>query len=241
MTIHILKEFPATIKILFNEKEVFCVSTTQSLADEISLNIDGFNALKFCIYPHETKKLLPYSFIIDFESKSCFETKFAKVFFLPENNVLIKPLQISILNEDFSANQIELSNSKLKKLSFLNDLKGRARVQIFDAKENSLEVEEEYFVYTNKENNSVPDDLLLLDFFQAILAKDFSSAQKIVGPPLSDNFNREIIEKFFGNYQQAKIVNFYTLPSVVLIYENEARVYCARISNNKIIDINEIN
>lgn len=241
MTLHILKNYPATIKIFDNENEIFCVSTTECLSNEINLDIGEIKFLSFKVYPHETKKLLPFSFELNLKNKNYIESKFAKAFQLPQDKIILKLFPITLDKQNFSANVVEITESKLKKLSYLNDVHGRAKVEIYSPNNNELKFEEEYFVYTNKENQKQADEVILLDFFQSLYANDFSKAQEKLTESLLNKFTKDISKKFFGDFNEAILVNYYLNPSVVLLYDNYARVFSAKISSNKISDIYEIN
>ena len=241
MILHIIKDYPATIKLFNCEAEVFCVSTSECLADEINLEIEDAKILTFKVYPHETKKLLPFSFDLNFTVQTISQPRFAKAYFLPENNVMLKLFPLSIGETEFSGNQVEVSNSKIKKLSFLNDISGRARVQIFGATESALKLEEEYFVYTNKEQKELSDEAKFLDFFQSIYAGDFKHALGYVSQSLETRLSKDILKEYFGAFNEVKLVNYYSSLAVVLLYDDFAKVYCGNISDGKISDIYEIN
>ena len=241
MILHIIKDYPATIKLFNCETEVFCVSTSECLADEINLEIENPKPLTFKIYPHETKKLLPFSFNLNFETKTLSQPKYAKAYFLPEENVMLKLFPLSVGGAEFFGNQVEVSNSKIKKLSFLNDISGRAKVQIFGATETSLKLEEEYFVYTNKQQKELSDEARFLDFFQSIYAGDFKSALGGVSRDLETRLSKDILNEYFGNFNEVKLVNYYSSLAVVLLYDDFAKVYCGSVSNGKISDIYEMN
>lgn len=238
--LHIIKSYQATIKFFDEGKEIFTVSTSECLGDEINLEIQNPKNFVVYVYPHKTKNFLPFSFNLDLINLKS-SSSLAQVFSLPENNIVLNLLPLSMQENSISANKIELIDGKLKKLTFLNDICGRAKVEIFSSNEGSLIKEEEYFVYTGKEKKELSNEIILLDFFQSVYANDFTAAQRLLADPLYSKLTKETIKEFFGDFSSCKLVNYYSVPSVVLFYEKDAKVFSCNITNQKISDIYEIN
>lgn len=235
--LHILKTFPATIKFFCENNEIFCVSTTECLGDEINLKIENPENFSVYIYPHE-KEYLSYSAEITADFKT--DSKLIKLYQLPEENYILKLFPLSLENK-IVGNKVELDGENIKRLSFMNDIAGRARVDVFVSSENSIDKKEEYFVYVNKQQNEVDGELKLLDFFQSVLARDFSYAGNLLTANLANVLSKEKIKNFFGEYEDCCIVNYYDVPAVVLFYETEAKVFGGNVDGEKIADIYEIN
>lgn len=236
---HIISTFPATIKFFENNKECFCVSTSEQIGDEINLLVEDFVPTKIFVYPHDLKKFLPYSFFI---SENFFvKEKNVNVFVLPEKNIVLKLFPALLQSQTFSADKFEIENKDLKKLTFLNDIAGRAKVEVFNADSSKLEKKEEFCVYLNREKQETQSDFLLLDFFESVLAKDFKYATSLLSTKLASTLNIEIIQNYFGNFCSCKIVNYFSVPAVVLFFCNNAKVFACEQNENKITDIYEIN
>ena len=239
--LHILNNFPAKLVFFQNNKEIFSVLSTQFLGDEINLRIDELANFKISVYPLNTT-FLPYSLsFVKADQEIRLLSDFATIYPLPESNFVLDLKKISISKDDIIGDKIEIDSFDLKKLSFLNDLKGRGRVETFSVSENKLIKKDNYFVFLNKNQQKMSNNLILLDFFQSIFAEDFSSAKQLLSPSFSSILNKETIKTFFGKFKSCKLVNYYSTPCVVLFYEDFAKVFGAKIVEDKICDIYQIN
>lgn len=239
---HILKDYPISLKFFEDEKEIFSCCSQEILGDELNLEIIDLNNLKISVYPQNTKKFLPYSLKFNTsDEKLVLESKYAKLFSLPENNYVLKLFPLCSFSDEFKGNQIEVESGKIKRLCLMQDMAGRAKVEIFSPRESQLCQTEEYYVYLNKEKRELPTELILLDFFEALAAKDFDYAKNLLSPNLLNTLSPETIEKYFGKFNDCKIVNYFSTPSVVLFYESSAKVFGANLYESKIADIFEIN
>lgn len=238
---HILKSFPMSIKIVEENKDIFSACSSEILGDELNLSISFENNFSLFVYPLETKDLLPYSLNFSTQNEKLkLESSYAKLFSLPESHYILELFPLSISKNKFKGNKIEIEQEKIKKLNFLGDMAGRAKVEIFVPFEDSLSQKEEYYVYLNKEKHELQSDLVLLDFFESIYAKDFQYATKLLSSELSGKLSEAKIGAFFGNFTECRIVNYYLSPCVVLLYENDAKVFSANYLDNKIADVFEI-
>ena len=105
---HILKDFPLSLKFFDGEKEIFSCCSQEILGDELNLEINDLKDLKINVYPQNTKKFLPYS--LKFSSaneKLQLESKFAKLFSLPENNYILKLFPLCAFSNEFEGNQTQ--------------------------------------------------------------------------------------------------------------------------------------
>lgn len=238
--IHIIKDFPFALKFFENDNEIFSACSSEILGDELNVSISCEKSFSLFIYPLETKELLPYSLNFSFASKLTLSSPYAKLFSLPENHYILKPFPLSISKDNFSGNKIEISSEKVKRLNFLGDIAGRAKVEIFSPSENNLTKTEQYYVYLNKEQPPAESDLILLSFFEAIYAEDFQFATSLLSQELAQKLSKETLKSYFGNFTECRIVNYYSAPCVALLYENEAKVFSASYLDNKIIDVFEI-
>lgn len=238
--LHILCPFEATIKFFENGKEIFCVSTLEQVGDEISLGLENFECVKVFVYPH-SKAFLPYSFSLNNQNNFAIKENFAKCFVLPENNLVLKLCSITTGVQEIFADKFEIENENLKKLTFLNDIAGRAKVEVFVANDNNLKKSEEFCVYVNRQTQQVVGEVVLLDFFESIFASDFKHAKSLLSQALSEKLDNETILTYFGNFCSCKLVSYFSTPAVVLFYENTAKVFACNLDNNKISDVYEIN
>lgn len=247
--LHLLSDFPACFKIIENGKVKLALSSQECLADELNIELINISDFSISVYPITSKgRTELISYVATFKilnEKLITESEYVKEFTLPENNYILKFMPLSVKNQTLSADKIELVENKVKKLTFLNDIAGRAKVEVLSSSEKSLQKEEEYFVYVNNENNNiVPDELLLLSFFESLLAKDFSSAKKNLSPDFSEKLSKDTLKDFFGSFTSCHIVNYFDQPTVALFYEdkiNSCAVFGSNIFDGKITDIYEIN
>lgn len=238
--IHIFKDFPFALKFFENGNEIFSACSNEILGDELNLSISCETNFSIFVYPLETKDLLPYSLNFSLSNNLTLSSPYAKLFSLLENHYILKLFPLSISKSNFFGNKIEISSEKVKRLNFLGDIAGRARVEIFSPSENSLSKTEQYYVYLNREHPPVQSDLVLLSFFEAIYAEDFQFATSFISQELSQKLSKETLKSYFGNFTECRIVNYFSAPCVALLYENEAKVFSANYLNNKIIDVFEI-
>ncbi len=237
---HILKSFPMSIKVVEENKDIFSACSSEILGDELNLNLSNANLFSIYVYPLN-KEFLPYSLNFSTQNEKLkLESPYAKLFSLPESHYILELFPLSISKNKFKGNKIEIEQEKIKKLNFLGDMAGRAKVEIFVPFGDSLSQKEEYYVYLNKEKRELQSDLVLLDFFESIYAKDFQYATKLLSSELSEKLSENKIEVFFGNFNKCKIVNYYLSPCVVLLYEASAKVFSANFLDNKIADVFEI-
>lgn len=240
--LHIFSNFSAKIVFFENKTEILSLLSSESLSEDISLKIEDFSNLKVFIYPIENNNLLPYSVeIVKEDNILKSNNSFSSLFSLPENNYILILKPIATKQNNFEANQLEIDGKTIKKLNFLNDLRGRGKVETFSVSKNKLLCEDAYFVYSNTFNKNPSSDLILLDFFQSVVAKDFKTASSLLSTNLLGVLNKDAINEFFGTFTDCKLVNYYSAPAVVLIYETEAKVFGCQILENKIADIYEIN
>lgn len=243
--IHILSEFDTIYKLIENEKQLISVNTTESLNDSIDLELISPLMFDVFVYPIIKKEgiLFPYSarFKFDNDNLTC-ENGYVKIYKLPENNYILKFLPFSLNKQELTGDKLELNDLEIKKLSFLNDLAGRAKVEVLKVDDKKIIKESEYYVYVNEQIGSeLNPDLILLAFFEAYLAKDFNICFSYLSDNYASNLNKEGLKEFFGEFTSCLLVNYYSYPSIVLFYKNRAVAYSANIKENKIFDIYEIN
>lgn len=239
--LHIIINFPVKLSFFEKNRQIFSVTSNQIVGDELDLKIESFEDLKIYVYP-SSKNFLPYSLTFsEKENKSFLLSNFANFFALPENNYILILKEIVTTRDNIVGDQIELTKSEVKKLTFLNDIKGRGKVETFSVLNNNLIKKEKYFVFLNKNQQKLSNNLILLDFFQSIFAEDFSSASNHLSPNIGSLLNKETIKTFFGEFSSCKIINYFSQPAVALFYEDQIKVFGAKLENNKICDIYEIN
>ena len=67
---HIYSNFPAKIVFFNNQTQILNILTTESLSDEISLEIKNLDSLKINVYPLNNKSLLAYTVKIENKNSS---------------------------------------------------------------------------------------------------------------------------------------------------------------------------
>ena len=245
--IHFLSDFDAILKILNNDKLLISVNTSQSLSEIIDLEIESPENFSVNVYPVTKKhsQLFSYSVKFNFEFNQLnSKNDYVKIYKLPENHFIIKFLPLSIKKEEIEGDKVEIVDMEIKKLSFVNDLAGRAKVEVLKSKGKKLTKENEYFVYINENiQNETSPELILLAFFEAYIAKDY----KVCFSYLSNNYNfsanldKDGLNDFFGEIISCHLINYYDFPTVALIYRDKSAVFSAQIRDGKIEDIYELN
>lgn len=246
--IHLLSDFHAIFKFINSDGTMISVNALESLSDLIDLEITNpSNNFEIILYPitkkGEIKNLFSYSAKFNFSSNilTC-ENDYVKVYKFPENHFLIKFSPFSLKKQEIEGDKLEINASEIKKLSFLNDLAGRAKVEVFKVEDKKIAKEGEYFVYVNenieKETNT---ELILLAFFEAYMANDFNVCFSYLSESYGSNLNKDGLKEFFGEVSSCLLVNFYDYPSVILLYKDRASVYSSNIREGKISDIYELN
>lgn len=242
--IHILSTFDSVFKFSKGNKTLLKVSSTESLSDTIDLEISNPESFQISVYPTGKKNKQLFSYSTNFaisQNNILSENDYVKVYKLPENHFIIKFFPFFIEKEGIYGDRVELVGFEIKKLSFLNDLAGRAKVDIFNLNENKISPNNEYFVYTNENNElETHPDLILLAFFEAYKATDFNVCFSYLSESYGQNLNKEGLIDFFGKFNDCLLVNYYTYPSVILLYNNHALVFSSSIQYNKISDIYEL-
>ena len=156
--LHILNNFSTKLVFFQNNKEIFSVLSTQFLGDEINLRIDELANFKISVYPLNTT-FLPYSLsFVKTDQEIRLLSNFATIYPLPESNIVLDLKKISISKDEIIGDKIEIDSFDLKKLSFLNDLKGRGKVETFSVSENKLTKKDNYFVFLNKNKQKMSNN-----------------------------------------------------------------------------------
>lgn len=242
--IHLLPTFESLFKIERNQKRLISVTSKESLSDTIDLEISNLQFFEISVYPigKKQKKLFSYSANFKYsEEELTSENEYVRVYKLPENHFFIKFSPFFVQKDEIYGDKIEFDGSEIKKLTFMNDLAGRARVEVFNTSGNKISSQKEYFVYTQKEPEQENNpDLILLAFFEAYQSGDFNTCFSYLSKTYSGNLNKEGLTDFFGKFEQCVLVNYYTQPSVALLYKNHANIFSASIQEEKITDIYEL-
>jgi hypothetical protein len=246
--IHLLSDFDTVFKFIEYDETIISVNTLESLNKLIDLEINNLSKnFQIDTYPvirkEKDKNLFSYSAKFTYNSNELIsKNDYVQVYKLPENHFLIKFLPFSLKKQEIEGDKLEINASEIKKLSFLDDLAGRAKVEVFKVEDKKIAKENEYFVYINdnveKETNT---DLILLAFFEAYMANDFNVCFSYLSESYGANLNKEGLQEFFGSISSCLLVNFYDYPSVLLLYKDHACVYSAKIREGKIFDIYELN
>lgn len=243
--IHLLSEFDSVFKIFNEEKLLISVTTLQSLSDTIDLEIENPEDFLINVYPitKKEKKLFSYSVKLIYENEGLnSKNDYIKIYKLPRNHFIIKFLPLLIKKEEIEGDKVEINNMEIKKLSFVNDLAGRAKVEVLKSEGQKLSKNNEYFVYINENIQSeTASELILLAFFEAYISKDYKVCFTYLSNNYSASLTKEGLKEFFGEINSCHLVNYYDFPAVILIYNEKASVYSAQIRDSKIEDIYELN
>lgn len=244
--LHLSSEFETIYKVIENENVLMSLSTSESLNNTIDLEITDPKTFNISIYPINKKSnrtLFSYTSTFKHEDNTLSsKNDYVKIYKLPENHFFIKFLPFFLSNQEISGDKLEIDNKQIKKLSYLNDLLGRAKVEVYKINDTKIKKENEYFVYTNEtfefETNS---DLILLSFFESYIAKDYNTCFSYLSENYGSNLNKESLKEFFGEISSCLLVNYYDSPAVIIFHNNHASVFSANIKDGKIFDIYEIN
>lgn len=242
--VHLLPTFESLFKISRSQVNLISVASTESLSDAIDLEISNPQFFEIAVYPvgKNQKKLFSYSANFKYiEGQLTSENEYVRIYKLPENHFFIKFSPFFVLKEEIYGDKIEFNGAEIKKLTFMNDLAGRAKVEVFNADENRIFSQNEYFVYTteNIEKEKKPE-LVLLAFFEAYKVNDFNVCFSYLSESYGENLNKEGLRDFFGNFEECILVNYYAQPAVVLLYKDYVGVFSANIQERKITDIYEL-
>lgn len=243
--IHLLPTFNSLFKFIKNERTLIEVNSTECLSSTIDLEVSDLNDFEINVYPtaNNSQKLFSYSSSFKFiDSQLISENNYVTVYTLPENHFIIKFSPFFVKKEEIYGDKIEFVGLEIKKLSFLNDLAGRAKVDILNVNNNKISLQNEYFVYTNeKQELETHPDLILLAFFEAYQAKDFNTCFSYLSRSYRENLNKEGLKDFFGDFDTCLLINYYAYPAILLLYKSHSTVFSANIQEDKIIDIYELN
>lgn len=244
--IHFLFDYDAVLKISQGEDLLISLSTTESLSDEIEIEIYNPTSFDISVHPitkKQDKKLFSYTAHVKLHNeKLVSENEYIKIYELPEKHYIIKYMPLTISSQEIQGDKIEINDSEIKKLSFVNDMAGRAKIEVLKIDSKKISKEEEYFVYTNDdfEEENIPD-LVLLSFFEAYAAKDYNVCMSYLSDSFKTNLSSNDLKTFFGSFSSCRLINYYTQPSIALFYEDNALIFSADIIQNKISDIYEVN
>lgn len=243
--IHLLADFDANFKILENNKTKICVNTLESLSETIDLEIESPSAFSIDVYPIARKNASLFSYSVNLEylnNALSSSNNYIKIFKLPEEHYILKFFPFLIKNPEISGDKLEVNDTEIKKLSFINDLTGRAKVEVLKVEEKQIKKENEYFVYMNEEvKQETNSNLVLLAFFEAYTSKDYNTCFNYLSDSYASNLDKEGLKEFFGDIKFCLLNDYYASPSVALLYDEKASVFSANIKDNKIFDIYEIN
>lgn len=241
--VHLLPTFNSSFKIFEENQLLMTLSSTESLNDIIDLEFLNPQDFEIRVYPiGRSRGRFSYTAQFNFiEDKLISKNEYVKVYNLSEKHFLIKFLSLSREKEEIKGDKIEINGSEIKKLTFLNDLAGRAKVEVFKIEDNKIRSQRKYFVRTSEDSPlEVHPDLILLAFFEAYKSDDFNLCFSYLAESYKKNLNKEGLQDFFGVFDDCILVNYYANPAVVLLYEDHSVVFSANIQDDKIRDIYEL-
>lgn len=243
--IHLLSDFDAVFKFVYDGQNIISVNSLESLNEFIDLEITYPSDFEIYVYPiiKKGQKLFSYGAKFKCEDNNILsENDYVKVYKLPESHFIVKFSPFLIKKQEIIGDKLEINDMEIKKLSFLNDLAGRAKVEILKVDDTKITKEKEYFVYLDDsiENETNPE-FILLAFFEAYIASDFNTCFTYLSDSYGANLDKDGLKEFFGEIVSCLLVNYYNCPSVVLFYEDRAVVYSANVQEGKISDIYELN
>jgi hypothetical protein len=243
--VHLLSDFDSVFKITEKGKCIYSVSTVESLANEIDLEIKNPLNFEINVYPikKQSKNLFSYTVNFYFQNNNLYsENEYVKIYKLPEQHYIIKFFPLGMSNTEVHADKLEVKNNEIKALSLLNDMAGRAKVEILKVDNEKIVKENEYFVYIGEESEKeIVSELMLLSFFEAYSANDFSTCISYLSNDFASKLDKESLKDFFGKFNSCHLVNYYSYPAIVLLRDDGASIYSASTDRNYITNIYEVN
>lgn len=245
---HIVSKFDCIMRFYVKDKEIFNVNTLGSLSDEIDLKIDDLENFEIKLYPFNKKngkENIAYTaqFEIVNEKLIC-KNKQVYVFSLPQNHFIIQLNPINLQTNNFNDyDKIENAGSYIKTLKILPTINKKGEVEVYEINGDKANFKEKYYVSLLNKKHSVNNNIIkLLEFFEDL---EFGSEENLLdnfSASLADKLSNETIKTFFGKFDEAKIINYYSESSVVLLNKTNqtAKVFSATFDKGLIDNIIEI-
>ena len=166
------------------------------------------------------------------------------IFNLPQNHIIIKFNPINLKSQNFNNfDKVENIGSSIKTLKILPTINKKGEVEVYEINGDKASFKEKYYVsLLNKKSNLNNDSIKLLQFFEDL---EFGSDEDIKDRftiSLSEKLSDTTIKNFFGNFDEARLVNYFEQPAVALLNNKnkQAKVFSATFDKGLIDNIFEI-
>ena len=246
-TLHIQPLFNCNIHFFCGRNEIFSLNSMGSLQEEIDLNLLNGEDFEIKIYPFNKKgqsEKIAYTAKFYFDHNVLLSnSKQVKIYALPQNHFYIKILPVKIGNLGFEDyDKIESEQGKIKTLKILPTLTKKGEIEVFETNGDLPSLIEKYYVKLKEDNlHQNIDGLQLVEFFENIKFGEKELLKENLTAALSERLTYESIVKFFGQFEDIKLVNYYDQPAVILLYpNNKARVFSANFNKSLIDNVFEI-
>ena len=244
--LHIQPTFNSTMHFFCDNSKIFTIHSNGSLQEEIDLKvIDGKN-FEMKIYPHNKKgeEKIAFSANFYFDNNKLFcDSKQVEVYALPENHFYIKILPVRIGSSNFeNYDKIESEQNKIKTLKILPTLTKKGEIEVYEINRDLPTLKEKYYVnLTGDKVNYNLEILKLIEFFENVRFGENEQIKENFSHSLSERLSVDNVVKFFGKFEDMRVVNFYDSPAIVLFYKNRnARVFSATFDRMLIDNVFEI-
>lgn len=246
--IHIIPMFDCLLRFYENEKEIFSLNTLGFLADEISLKFETSNDFQIKLYPFNKKnenQNIAYTATFKVKGSELYcENKQVSIFKLPQNHIIIKFNPINIQTQNFNnLDKVENIGSSIKTLKILPTINKKGEVEVYEINGDKACFKEKYYVsLLNKKSNSNNDAIKLLQFFEDLKFGSDEDIKDKFSISLSEKLSETTLKNFFGNFDEARLVNYFEQPAVVLLNDKNknAKVFSASFDKGLIDNIIEI-
>lgn len=246
--LHLFPKFDCLIRIFENQKEIFSLNSLGFLGEEISLEVENIEDFQIKLYPFNKKnKSQNIAYTAEFKvvnSELFCESKQVSVFNLPQNHILIKFNPINLMSQNFNDfDKVESNNNCIKTLKILPTISKKGEVEVYEINGDKANFKEKYYVsLLNKKNNIKNEAVKMLKFFQDLEFGSDEDLKENFTEVLSVKLSDDMINNFFGKFDEAVLINYYNQPAVALLnnLNKSAKVFSATFDNGLIDNIFEI-
>lgn len=248
VSIHIIPKFDCLMRFFEDENEIFSLNTLGCLSDEIDLKVEDLKNFNVKLYPFNKKNEIEnIAYTANFKvvhDKLICENKQVSVFYLPENHIVIKFNPINLKSQAFEkVDKVENICNSIKTLKILPTLNKKGEVEVYEINGDRANFKEKYYVsLLNKRTNNNIEILKFLQFFEDLKYGSEDDIKERFSPNLSDRLSEQTMNRFFGEFDDILMVNFYNEPAIALLNEKNktARVFTATFDKGLIDNIIEI-
>lgn len=246
--VHIISMFDCLMRFYENEKEIFSLNSLGFLGNEISLKIENAGDFQIKLYPFNKKnenQNIAYTANFKVINSELFcENKQVNIFNLPQNHIIIKFNPINLQSQNFNNfDKVENVGNSIKTLKILPTISKKGEVEVYEINGDKASFKEKYYVsFLNKKNKLNNDAIRLLQFFEDLKFGSDEDIKDRFTISLSEKLSDTTIKNFFGNFDEARLVNYFEQPAVALLdnKNKQAKVFNASFDNGLIDNIIEI-